>query len=44
MWVKPSADGTWDYAQEGVQSQQLTAGDSLGLVYTVGSDSTPPQG
>jgi hypothetical protein len=44
MWVKPSADGTWDYAQEGVQSQQLTAGESLGLVYTVGSDSTPPQG
>ncbi|MES1212639.1 MAG: hypothetical protein ABUT11_03740 [Leifsonia sp.] len=44
MWVRPSADGTWDYAQEGVQSQQLTAGESLGLVYTVGSDSTPPQG
>jgi hypothetical protein len=43
MWVKP-AGGAWDYAQAGVQSQQLTAGQSLGLVYTVGTDSTPPQG
>ncbi len=44
MWVKPSADGTWDYAQAGVQTQQLTAGQFLGLVYTVGTGSTPPQG
>ena len=44
MWVKPSADGKWDYAQEGVQTQTLTAGQFLGLVYTVGTDSTPPQG
>ena len=44
MWVKPSADGKWDYAQEGVQTQKLTAGEYLGLVYTTGSDSTQPQG
>jgi hypothetical protein len=44
MWVKPSAGGKWDYAQEGVQTQKLTAGEFLGLVYTAGSDSTPPQG
>jgi hypothetical protein len=44
MWVKPSADGKWDYAQEGVQTQALTAGQFLGLVYTVGTDSTLPQG
>ncbi|HEY4226267.1 MAG TPA: hypothetical protein VGM70_10680 [Pseudolysinimonas sp.] len=44
MWIKPSASGTWDYAQEGVQTQQLTAGQFLGLVYTAGTDSTPPQG
>lgn len=42
VWVKP-AGGVWAYAQEGVTTQQVTAGQSLGLVYTVGSDSTPPQ-
>ena len=44
MWVKTSADAKWDYAQEGVATQQLTAGESLGLRYTVGDDTTPPQG
>jgi len=44
MWVKPSADGKWDYAQEGVQTQKLTAGEYLGLVYTTGTDTTQPQG
>ena len=44
MWVKPSAGGKWDYAQEGVQTQALTAGQFLGLVYTAGTDSTQPQG
>ena len=44
MWVKPSAGGKWDYAQEGVQTQALTAGQFLGLVYTVGTDATLPQG
>lgn len=44
MWVKPSAGGKWDYAQEGVQTQALMAGQFLGLVYTTGTDSTLPQG
>jgi hypothetical protein len=44
MWIKPSASGKWDYAQEGVQTQALTAGQFLGLVYTTGTDSTLPQG
>lgn len=44
MWVKPSADGNWDYAQAGVQTQELTSGQFLGLVYTTGADSTLPQG
>lgn len=44
MWIKTSADAKWDYAQEGVATQQLTAGQSLGLRYTVGDDTTPPQG
>jgi len=44
MWIKTSADAKWEYAQEGVATQQLTAGQSLGLRYTIGDDSTPPQG
>lgn len=44
MWIKSSADAKWDYAQEGVATQQLTDGQSLGLRYTVGDDTTPPQG
>jgi hypothetical protein len=43
LWVKDSSSGKWDYAQEGVATLQLTAGQSLGLVYTVGDDTTPPQ-
>jgi hypothetical protein len=44
MWVKTSADAKWGYAQEGVATQKLTAGESLGLRYTVGDDTAPPQG
>ncbi len=42
LWVKTSANGAWAYAQEGVSTQKLTAGESLGLVYTQGSDTTSP--
>lgn len=42
LWVKPAPDAEWEYAQEGVGTLQLTAGQSLGLVYTEGDDSTPP--
>lgn len=44
MWIKTSADAKWDYAQEGIATQQVTAGQSLALLYTVGNDTTPPQG
>lgn len=44
LWVKSSSDGKWEYAQEGAATLQLSAGESLGLVYTQGSDTTPPQG
>ncbi|CAN5446355.1 hypothetical protein BH10ACT6_BH10ACT6_11230 [soil metagenome] len=44
MWIRTSADAKWEYAQEGVATQQLTAGQSLGLRYTLGDDTTPPQG
>ena len=42
LWVKTSANGAWAYAQEGVATQKVTAGESLGLVYTQGSDTTSP--
>lgn len=44
LWVKSSGDASWAYAQEGVASLKLTAGESVGLVYTHGTDSTPPHG
>ena len=44
LWVKPSADAEWEYAQEGVNTLELTAGQSVGLVYTPGTESIPPQG
>jgi hypothetical protein len=44
LWVKPSADADWEYAQEGVSTLELAAGQSVGLVYTAGTDSTPPEG
>ena len=44
LWVKEAADAEWAYAMEGVATLQLTAGQSVGLVYTEGTDSTPPQG
>ena len=44
LWVRDSSAAKWEYAQVGVTALQLTAGQSLGLVYTHGSDSTPPAG
>jgi hypothetical protein len=41
LWVKDRG-GQWDYAQDGVATLQLTTGQSLGLVYTTGSETTPP--
>jgi hypothetical protein len=42
LWVKETPDADWGYAEEGVATLQLTAGQSLGLVYTEGTDSVPP--
>jgi hypothetical protein len=42
LWVKLSADGEWEYAQEGLSTLQLEPGQSVGLVYTTGTESTPP--
>jgi len=40
MWIKSSADAKWEYAQEGVATQQLADGQFLGLRYTTGNDTT----
>jgi hypothetical protein len=42
MWVKESPGGDWGYAEEGVATLELAGGQSLGLVYTEGTDSVPP--
>ncbi|CAN5498951.1 hypothetical protein BH10ACT7_BH10ACT7_21200 [soil metagenome] len=44
LWVKMAPDAEWEYAQEGVSTLELTDGQSVGLVYTAGTDSTPPAG
>lgn len=44
LWVRTAADGEWEYAQEGVNTLELADGQSVGLVYTPGTDSIPPQG
>lgn len=44
LWVKSSPTADWEYAQEGATTLQLKDGQSVGLVYTAGTDSTPPKG
>jgi hypothetical protein len=44
VWVRDSAKGKWGYAQNGIASEQLHPGQSLGLKFTTGSDTTPPRG
>ena len=41
LWVKPSSDAEWEYAQEGAATLQLDAGQSLALVYTDAADADP---
>jgi hypothetical protein len=42
LWVKDSPDAEWGYAEEGVATLELSEGQSVGLVYTEGTDSVPP--
>lgn len=44
LWFKAAPDAEWEYAQEGATTLELTDGQSVGLVYTPGTDSIPPQG
>ena len=44
LWVKPTADGEWEYAQEGLGTLQVEPGQSVGLVYTTGTETPTPAG
>lgn len=42
LWLAPTADAAWDYAPEGIDTLQVAPGERLGLVFTTGTESTPP--
>lgn len=42
LWVRSAPGAEWEYAQEGVNTLVLTDGQSVGLVYTPGTESIPP--
>ena len=44
LWVKPSADAEWEYAQEGLGTLEVEPGQSVGLVYTTGTETPTPAG
>ena len=41
LWVKKGA-GEWEYASEGVSTQKVAPGDSIGLVFTTGGATPTP--
>ena len=42
LWVKSTPDADWAYAQQGLGSLQTTAGESIGLVFTTGTETPTP--
>lgn len=42
LWVKSAPSADWAYAQEGLGSLQVNAGESVGLVFTTGTDTPTP--
>ena len=44
LWVKPSPDAEWGFAEEGIATLELTDGQSVGLVYSPATETIPPQG
>ncbi|TFD54009.1 hypothetical protein E3T55_04805 [Cryobacterium frigoriphilum] len=42
LWVKSTPDADWAYAQEGLGSLQTAPGETLGLVYTTGTETPTP--
>lgn len=44
LWVKKSGSSDWEYATEGVGSLQLSAGDSVGLAFSLAGQTPTPEG
>jgi len=44
LWVKKSGSSEWEYATEGVGSLQLSAGDSVGLAFSLAGQTPTPEG
>jgi hypothetical protein len=42
LWVKPAPDAEWEYATEGIGTLQSEPGQSLGLVFTTGTETPTP--
>ncbi len=42
LWVKPSAGADWQYAQKGLGSLEVKPGQSVGLVFTTGTETPTP--
>ena len=42
LWVKATPDAEWEYAQEGIGTLQVEPGQSVGLVYTTGTETPTP--
>lgn len=42
LWVKASADAKWEYAQEGLGTLTLKPGQSVGLIFTTGTETPTP--
>ncbi|WBM80415.1 hypothetical protein KIV56_02640 [Cryobacterium breve] len=42
LWIQPTPGAAWEYAQEGLGSLQVTPGQSLGLVFTTGTETPTP--
>ena len=41
LWIRTGPNAEWGFAQEGVATQELTDGQTLGLVYTSSAESDP---
>lgn len=43
LWIASGDGAAWDYAPTGIDALEVKPGDRLGLVFTTGGESTPPQ-
>lgn len=42
LWVRPSADAEWGFAQEGIATLQLSPGESLELLFSLDGEPAAP--